>query len=217
MKLHLGCGEHYLNGYVNIDLPISEHPVQKICVADLHADILSLRYGPGAVEEVRLHHVFEHFTRPVACALLASWFSWLRGGGVLRIEVPDFGRTARVITRALSTFRAKAVAERHLFGSHEAEWADHREGYNAAILRHMVRTFGFIPRKLTRNSWKGTYNIDLTAEKGSKNLSFEDFERTTATYLGNFLLDDSSSEKKLLEVWMEVYRRQVKRGWATHV
>jgi predicted SAM-dependent methyltransferase len=214
VKLHLGCGERYLDGYFNIDFPVSEHTVQRERVADLYADILTLRYAPGEAEEIRLHHVFEHFARPVACALLASWFSWLRTEGILHIEVPDFDRTARLVTRTLTSLRAKSVAERHLFGSHEAEWADHREGYNAAILRHMVRSFGFVPRKLKRNSWKGTHNLELVSDKSSNGLSRGDFERIAAAYLSNFLLDDSASEKRLLEVWMEAYRRQAERGWA---
>jgi predicted SAM-dependent methyltransferase len=81
VKLHLGYGQRYLEGYVNIDFPVSEDTLQKDNVADLHAGILGLRYPVGSVEEIRLHHVFEHFSRPVACALLASWFSWLYPGG----------------------------------------------------------------------------------------------------------------------------------------
>jgi predicted SAM-dependent methyltransferase len=214
VKLHLGCGERYLDGYVNIDFPFSEHTVQKSRVADLYADILSLRYSAGEVDEIRLHHVFEHFARPIACALLASWFSWLRNGGTLHIEVPDFDRTARLVTKRFASLRARTVAERHLFGSHEAEWADHREGYNAAILRHMVRSFGFMPRKLMRNSWKGTHNLELIAEKGPQGFSRDDFNRIASSYLSNFLLDDSATERKLLEVWLEAYRQQAERGWA---
>ena len=95
MKLHLGCGQRYLQGYLNIDYPLSEHSIQQTSVADQFANLLELRCMPSTIEEVRLHHVFEHFTKAVACALLASWNSWLTHDGVVHIEVPDFEETAR--------------------------------------------------------------------------------------------------------------------------
>ena len=86
MKLHLGCGQRYFEGYVNIDYPQSEHTVQQKSVADQFANLMELRYRKGTIDEVRLHHVFEHFPRATACALLASWNSWLKIGGILRIS-----------------------------------------------------------------------------------------------------------------------------------
>ena len=81
MKLHLGCGQIYLNGYVNIDYPLTEHTVQQASVADEFCDLTNMHYKAGSIEEVRLHHVFEHFPRAQAIALLASWHSWLQRGG----------------------------------------------------------------------------------------------------------------------------------------
>jgi hypothetical protein len=159
--------------------------------------------------------VFEHFTRPVACALLASWFSWLRPGGTLHIEVPDLRRTARILVSPLSSFHAKAVAERHLFGSHEASWAAHLEGYSRGSLREMLSHFGFNVSKVRSNSWRGTYNVGLFAMKTPKILSREAFDRIASDYLERFLLDNSPSELKLHKVWMEAYQTQLERSWAT--
>jgi len=81
IKLHLGCGETYLPGYINIDFPPSQHTVQKQPKADLYADIRQLSYPSESVEEIRLHHVFEHFDRPTALRLLIDWYEWLKEGG----------------------------------------------------------------------------------------------------------------------------------------
>ena len=95
LKLHLGCGERYLSGYVNIDLPTTEHSVQTRTKVDVEADITTLRYESGSIAEIRLHHVLEHFARPTALRLLMQWYDWLVEGGVLVLETPDFERTIR--------------------------------------------------------------------------------------------------------------------------
>jgi hypothetical protein len=212
LKLHLGCGQRYLEGYVNIDFPSSEHSVQENSVADLHADLLGLCYPPESIQEVRLHHVFEHFPRPIACALLAAWHSWLQPGGVLHIEVPDFRRTALAMLNPLVSLHRLAVGERHLFGSHEAGWAVHCEGYSPRLLKAMLESYGFTTRTVRKNAWRGTYNFEIIAAKPLQAGTPADFEDVTRSFLANFLVDDT--EQRLLEVWMEMYRGQVERSRA---
>lgn len=212
LKLHLGCGQRYLDGYCNIDFPLIEHSMQQSSVADLHADILELIYPFNAIEEIRLHHVFEHFPRPIACALLAGWFSWLKPGGILRIEVPDFHRTARAILSPWSSFKRKAVAERHLYGSHEARWAVHCEGYTPATLKIMLTHFGYHVVKTDKRSWKGTYSFELLAKKYQHDLSASDLERSARKYLHNHLVD--ATEENLLLIWMNQYQKQFAKSWA---
>ena len=132
----------------------------------------------------------------------------------LHIEVPDLRRTARVLSSSFSSFKARAVAERHLFGSHEAAWAAHLEGYSPRSLRVMLKRFGFKALRVRCNSWRGTYNFELFARKALAALSREALAHAASDYLGSFLLDGSPSELKLHEVWMEEYRRQVERSWA---
>lgn len=213
MKLNLGCGQRYLEGYINIDFPLSSHPVQEVSLADLHADILSLRYPAETVEEVRLHHVFEHFPRPVACALLASWFSWLKPGGKIHIEVPDFQETAQAMLNPNSMLKEFAVAERHIFGSHEANWAVHYEGYTPGSLISFIENYGFKIIEIKKNNYMGTYNFELKAIKSNHKLTKEDLEQITENYLKNFLLDQSNTEQKLLSVWMDIYNKQIGQSW----
>jgi len=214
MKLHLGCGQRHLEGYLNIDFPLSSHTAQTTSVADLHADITTLCYPAQSVEEVRLHHVFEHFPRPVACGLLACWFSWLRPGGVLHLEVPDFSRTATAILNPFNSFRKRAVAERHLFGSHEASWAVHREGYTPAMLKTMLAQFGFHAASVTKNSWRGTFNVEVVCSRAAGSPTKAEFVPRAAGYLQNFLVDSGASEMLIHAVWMASFSEQLEKGWA---
>lgn len=211
MKLHLGCGERYLVGYVNIDYPASKHSVQKETVADKFADIRSLKYPSGSIEEIRLHHVFEHFPRATACALLAVWNNWLVKGGVLRIEVPDLEKMAKNISSRLLSKRRKFIAERHIFGSQEAPWATHFAGYTPSMLVDLVKMYGYQAKKIKKNSWKGTSNVEVFATKIDSGKTAQEFEKITRKYLGQFLLPASESERKLLDIWMNSYRDQMKK------
>jgi len=213
MKLHLGCGQRYLDGYLNIDFPLSGHTVQQISVADIHADITSISYPKNSVEEIRLHHVFEHFQRPVACGLLACWHSWLQPGGILHLEVPDFKKTALIMLNPLHSLKKKSVAERHLFGSHEASWAVHCEGYTSSMLKNMLASFGFETLGVTCNAWCGTYNLEIIANRHTMSVSKEEYIEIANQFLRNFLLDSSDMEMKLHAVWMDMFYKQLEKGW----
>jgi hypothetical protein len=214
MKLHLGCGENRLEGYVNIDQPPASHTVQARSVADEHADIRRLRYPEGSIEEVRLHHVFEHFPRPVAIGLAASWGSWLRPGGLLHVEVPDFVRTARAVLSPFSSKPARLVGIRHIFGSHEAPWAIHCEGWGARTLSDALGVCGFDVERVRRNRWKGTYNVEVFGRRGARPLGREELEPRVREWLRNYLVDGTPGELKLLDVWMGEFSAQLDHTWA---
>jgi hypothetical protein len=213
LKLHLGCGERYLEGYRNIDYPPSEHTVQTRTRVDEYADIRELAYPRASIEEVRLHHVFEHFTRPVALALLTAWNAWLEPGGTLRIEVPDFDRTARRVLSPLTSEKQRGVALRHIFGSQEAAWALHLEGWSGKRLEKTAEAFGFGVLERRKNRFMGTYNVDLSFKRMVE-LTAADARSAARERLLNYLVDDNSpSELRILDVWMAAYDEQVKKSW----
>lgn len=212
VRLHLGCGQRYLQGYVNIDFPLSEHTVQQQSVADQHADITRLKYDAASVSEIRLHHVFEHFKRPVACALLVAWRAWLRPGGLLHIEVPDFTGTAISMMNPIHGLRSECVGARHLFGSNEAAWATHYEGWSRTRLSAVLTGLDFQVVSVKRNAWKLTHNIEVVARRSSADLSPAIAEARIRTFLSLFLVDESPMERSMLDVWISDYRDQLLRS-----
>ena len=214
LRLHLGCGQSYLDGYVNIDYPSSEHTVQTQSVADRYEDITKLRFDRSAVDEVRLHHVFEHFRRPQAAAMVACWTTWLRDCGRVYIEVPDLERISRVFSNPFSSNKSRGIAERHLFGSHEASWAAHYEGYDARLLRNLLEIFGFRTEKIQRKSWRGTHNIHIHAIKAYELNSFDEGIELVRKYLKQFLVDETEGELEMLHLWLKAFELQLSAGWA---
>lgn len=123
-KLHLGCGKHYLKGYVNIDLPSEKQDLMR-AKADIYKDIRDLDYSENSIDEIRNHHLLEHFTRQEAIKLLLQWRRWLKPGGLLVIETPDFEECVKLFLN--SDLKTKFKIARHIFGSHESDWAVHRD------------------------------------------------------------------------------------------
>lgn len=212
MRLHLGCGENYIEGYTNIDFPPSSHTLQNKTVADLYADITKLKYPHNSLDEIRIHHVFEHFRRPSAAAMIASWNNWLVHEGEVYIEVPDLAEMSKVIISPLSTFSQIAIAERHLFGSHEASWAAHYESYNKQIFSKLLYLFGYKKIRFKRTNWKGTSNLHVYANK-DKSLTFNEALTSAEIYLKYFLVDNSVGELRLLDIWLEEFKRNLEISW----
>jgi predicted SAM-dependent methyltransferase len=141
IRLHLGCGETYLEEYVNIDFPPAEHTISNVR-ADTLCDFTKLHYEEGSVDEIRSHHVFEHFTRGAALKLLLQWRRWLKVGGTLIIETPDFEGCAEDFLKTKDV-NARGVLIRHIFGSEEARWAVHYDGWYEEKFRFVLLSLGF--------------------------------------------------------------------------
>ncbi|MBS1651507.1 MAG: hypothetical protein JSU07_05790 [Bacteroidetes bacterium] len=212
MKIHLGCGQKYLEGYTNIDYPPDEHTVQNTSVADEYHNLYELTYKSNYIDEIRLHHVFEHFERSCACAFMASWNSWLKINGKLRIEVPDFETTFK---NNFSLFGNKneGVGLRHIFGSQEAKWAVHYEGYSEKRLKKIYESFGFKLNSVNKTKYKDTYNIEVEGEK-IETLSLQSAKDRAANYLKDYLVDDSESEIKMHGVWISNFEQQLSKSFA---
>lgn len=84
MKLHLGCGKKYIEGYVHIDTIPYDH-------IDHVASIESLPFiEDNSADIIYACHVLEHFKRKQTLSVLKEWYRVIKPGGVLRVSVPDF-------------------------------------------------------------------------------------------------------------------------------
>jgi len=198
IKLHLGCGRQYLHGYVNIDYSLSEHTVQDFSVADVFGDITQITCLPDTIDEIRLHHVFEHFNRPTALALLCAWYMWLKPQGLIYIEVPDFLTSAKMMFDNQYSYIQKQVILRHVFGSHEASWALHCDGWYEEKFRHILNFIGYEIISVEYSSWKLTHNITIKACK-TRNIELDELLKRANSILSESMVDEG--DQKMLEVW----------------
>jgi len=171
VRLHLGCGSKHFDGYINIDFPPEQHNIINV-KADFFVDIRLLLFPPESVDEIRLHHVFEHFGRVEALSLIIKWHSWLKVGGLLRIETPDIIGSAKTLLSA-ATWDIKMGTIRHLAGDQTAAWGYHVDHWSEDRFRHTLRNLGFAPIATTTHSWKHKpflSNVEVFATK-EKNIS----------------------------------------------
>jgi len=204
LRLHLGCGEQYLEGYTNIDYPPSEHAVMQV-KADRYADITTLQYPPGSVDEIRLHHVFEHFNRVTALALLIRWHEWLKPGGILHIETPDLEGSAKIILSNLP-WPIKSATVRHLAGDHADSWAYHIDHWFPERFRHTLEKLGFSDILTSASNWPHEpylANVTVTAKKISS-LSRADLVQAADQILLESTV--STSEQATYAIWKNQLR-----------
>lgn len=196
MRLHLGCGNVYLQGYVNIDLPIRGYsflaedrpdlveknrttllnyykkpysragPRDVLCVADAFMDILHLDYLDNSVDEILVVQTFEHLSRYEAQEALAEWRRVLRRGGKLIIDVPDFEALARELL-AQSNEDEKEYYYRMIFGSQKNAYAFHKEGYTFPKLSSLLGKSGFVEMIDLGNILHPYPSVTIEAKKGS--------------------------------------------------
>ncbi|HRI39133.1 MAG TPA: hypothetical protein PLO50_11290, partial [Nitrospira sp.] len=143
-----------------------------------------------------------HFERPVALRLLIDWYGWLKEGGQLIIETPDFHRCVQVYLSS-SNLKSQMKIVRHLFGSHEADWAAHYDGWYRERFAHVLTALGYQKLEFTTGEWQGTYNITVIGRKASPAVSKAEQMDRVRELLKLSLVDESPTEMQMLQTWME--------------
>lgn len=204
VKFHLGCGENKFEGYINIDYPPENHNVMNI-KPDVYADILGLELQSGIIDEIRLHHVFEHFSRVNALAMLIKWHQWLKIGGTLVIETPDLNGSARTILSNAS-LKVKMGVTRHLAGDQAAPWAYHIDHWFKERYESHLPHLGFEITDVKETSWQREpylSNIQITAKK-IKSYTIDEALENSEPLL--WLSTVSDKEKPTHAVWVRQLR-----------
>jgi predicted SAM-dependent methyltransferase len=209
IRLHFGCGQTHFKGYINIDFPPSHHTAQQTVKADIFGDITQLKFPANSIDEIRSHHLFEHFDRPTALALLSKWHEWLKIGGKIVIETPDLEKCVAIVNNNLYSYTQKQITLRHLFGSHEASWAYHYDGWYEEKFRHTLSQFGFEQINITKivnPGWELVPNVMVTATK-QKKLTPEKYASIASDLLRDSLVNNT--EIRMHYIWNESYKKAI--------
>jgi hypothetical protein len=207
LRLHLGCGTQYLPGYINIDYPNEMH-IGYTPTVDAHGDITKLEFPKNSVDEIRLHHVFEHFHRVTALVLLVQWHEWLKIDGILHIETPDVMKSAEQLVSNID-YAQKIAIIRHLEGDQSASWGVHIGQWWNERFENTLSTLGFHILSMEFTQWERWPHLSNVIVKAIK---LQDIDRDTLRNKCCLLLKDSmvsSREERTYNVWVEQLRKEL--------
>jgi len=177
LRLHLGCGTVYLEGFANIDIwregysflaserpdlvdqnkttyskyyknPLTKSSIMKtqseprFIVADKFQDIKALDYPPESAQFIVCVQTLEHLTREEVGQALRNWYTILKPGGILHIDVPDFEETAKLLLSQKSE-EDKEWFYRLIYGSQKDNFSIHKDGYSEEKLRKTLAFYNF--------------------------------------------------------------------------
>lgn len=154
-RLHLGCGEHLLPGWANIDLigfpgVIPWNLAERLPIAD------------GSVDYVFSEHFHEHITLEQGAKLVAECHRVIRPGGVLRISTPDL----QMLLEEYSAGRVDEWADADWLPATPCQMLNegmrlwgHEFLYDFDELERQLRGGGF--REVTRVSWHASEHAAL--------------------------------------------------------
>lgn len=141
VKLHVGCGNTRIPGFVNIDAQNSE-------AVDLIARIESLPLKENSCDEIYSCANIEHFGRSEWQDVLAHWCSRLRPGGSLYISTADFEACA---VQYLSSGNIAEVTGLVIGGQKDSlDW--HGMIFDKALLTAGLLSSGFVD--VERFDWR---------------------------------------------------------------
>ena len=86
VKLHVGCGKNYFEGWVNIDNNSDNNISRLDIIMDLRDP---LPFPDNSVDYLYNEHFLEHLSLNEGLAAIREFFRVLKPGGVMRIAMPD--------------------------------------------------------------------------------------------------------------------------------
>ena len=157
VKIHLGCGDRKLEGWINIDSVKEFKP-------DVVHDLANpLPYADLTVDEVLAEGRLEHFDKYARFPAFYDWTRILKVGGEITVLVPDF---PKIMTRYFK-FGFDGFVD-FLFGENMfrsevyiGHFGNHKFGYSDKSFKEFVKLFGIE----TVNIEKKNLNLILHGKK----------------------------------------------------
>lgn len=149
-KLHLGCGDKIIPGFINVD----KRRLPGVDIADCDVSNLSM-IEKSSVDLIYSCHVLEHFPRPKTFSVLLEWNRVLKPGGVLRVAVPDWDATVEIYRRTQDYENLL----NWIYGGREYAENSHYRQFNFAGLKTLLIEAGF--KRVRKYDWTQTEHAHI--------------------------------------------------------
>ncbi len=159
MKLHLGCGQRYIDGYIHIDVNNFDHIDYNIPI-----DNLSI-FENDSADIIYASHVLEYFDREEVLKVLQEWKRVLKKGGILRVAVPDFNGLLEVYKKTKDLDKILGP----LYGKWNIDndkFIYHKTVYDFNSLSEVLKKVGF--KSISLWDWKEVFKDNLSFDDHSQ-------------------------------------------------
>lgn len=144
MKLHLGCFNKKIHGFVNVDIRPDVEP-------DVIDNIFTLeKFKNNSVNLIYACHVLEHLDRKESKLALKRWFDILKPNGLVRIAVPDIEK----VFKHYLYYEDFKFLYSFLWGSQKHEFDYHKHGWTFQTMKEDLEDVGF--QNVQKYNWKDT-------------------------------------------------------------
>jgi predicted SAM-dependent methyltransferase len=165
MKLHIGCGKRFIEGYKHLDILDFDHidyqcPAWDICEKD------------DSFEEIYSRHFFEHLNPFEVKQTLTEWRRVLKPGGIIHMVLPNIEYHCKQLympgrSPFLPNISNYEHAIRSIYGwvdntDENLSHMEHKWGYTRVTLTKTLNTYGF---KNVRFLPCRECDLDVIAEK----------------------------------------------------
>jgi len=191
-KLNLGCGDRVFDDYINIDWNSEK--------ALFRMDMRNLDFLDESVDEILALHSFEHISPYEISQMLHNWFSKLKPGGKLIMELPN-------IEKICEQFKDSNKEKRYellncIYGTTQIEHP-HLFGWYDEILKDHLEWAGFknisFPEEQVKDHWGINFRVEAEKEDLMTNLPQGWFElHDVKTY--RELISSIPNDSKILEI-----------------
>jgi len=137
IRLNLGCGKNYLEGYVNVDLYTDKVDVKDDITI---LDKVRWRIGTKKVNEIYSAHSLMCVPETQLLDTLKLWWDFLRDEGVLIIETVDLDKQIKEYNKDI---RNSEIVVRSLFGDNKQDGKGLRYQFNFYLLKLWLERAGF--------------------------------------------------------------------------
>jgi len=149
IKLHLGCGEINMPGYINID-------GRRLKNVDLVQRVDNLNnFKDNSTDVIYACHVLEHFKRKEIKSVLNEWYRVLDKNGILRISVPGFEEMIKIYKK----YGDLELILGPLVGGQTYGYNFHNMVFDFKLLKKHLINVGF--KKVERYEWRTTEHVQI--------------------------------------------------------
>lgn len=146
MKLHLGCGNKFIEDFIHVDLQELKH-------IDYKTSLDNLFFAQdNSVRLIYSAHVLEHFGRNEYKNVLKEWYRVLDDGGILRISVPSFESAIKYYLEKEDNL--EKILGLLVGGQKVGQYDYHKMIFDKKLLTQSLMDVGF--REVKEYDWKMT-------------------------------------------------------------